>query len=146
MVALGPQMLYVFGPRDAGLVKIGISGCPSKRLEDLQRGHDQTLCPPGIRRPTLVLLHQQPGGRRLELRLHRRFAHRRVHGEWFDLGPLAVSLIRSACREPGETAAASADAIGWKPRRGSSRVIDHRLAAERLAFEFGVELHKRRGS
>lgn len=141
---LGPQLLYVIGVPGASLVKIGIAASPAVRLEDLRRGADRTLCPEGIDRTALAVLYQQPGGRRLELALHRRFAARRVLGEWFDLGPLAVSLIRSAIREPREAQARAEDVAGWKPRRRSPRVIDHKAAAAKLAAEFAVNLPERR--
>ncbi len=134
---LGPLHLYVIGERRQGVVKIGLSAHPAGRLKNLQSGTDRTLCPKGINRSQLVLLHQQPGSRRLELALHRRFGSRRIVGEWFDLGPVAASLVRSAA---ADSAPEVREPAAWKRRRRSPLIIDHRAAAVRLAAEFGLEL------
>lgn len=138
---LGPMCLYVIGLPQQGVVKIGMSAHPAGRLRLLQGGRDGTLCPEWIDRSALVVLHQQPGSRRLELKLHRRFGSRRVIGEWFDLGPVAASLVRSAAADPAQGVVEPA---AWKPRRRSSRIVDHRAAADRLAAEFGVTLPERK--
>lgn len=139
--SLGPLQLYVFGEPRQGIVKIGVSGHPAGRLKLLKGGSDRTLCPEGIDRSKLVLLHQQPGGRRLELRLHRQFASRRVIGEWFDLGPVAASLVRSAAADTGPEVR---EPTAWKRRRRSPLIVDHRAAAARLAAEFASQIPERR--
>lgn len=93
------RSLYVIGAPGRSLVKIGIADCPTLRLASLQKAYDPTLMPHDVDRAALRVLHQEPGGRDLELGLHRCFAARRLSGEWFDLGPLAVSLVRSAARD-----------------------------------------------
>lgn len=93
------RSLYVIGAPSSPLVKIGVSDCPRLRLRDLRQATDTTLAPSALNRGALILLHQEPGGRAQELALHRYFAHRRVIGEWFDLGPVAVPLIKSVLRE-----------------------------------------------
>lgn len=138
---LGPLHLYVIGEPEQGIVKIGLSGHPAGRLKGLRTGVDRTLCPNGINRSRLVVLYQQPGSRRLELALHRRFGSRRVIGEWFNLGPVAASLVRSA---PADTSPEVREPAAWKPRHRSSRIIDHRAAAARLAGEFAAAVPERR--
>jgi hypothetical protein len=93
------RSLYLIGIPGNSMVKIGISDNPTARLRGLARAGEGTLVPCSIDRGALMLLHQEPGGRRLELALHRYFAHRRVLGEWFDLGPVAVPLICAVVRE-----------------------------------------------
>jgi hypothetical protein len=80
-------------------VKIGIADCPRLRIASLRWRYDDTLIPADVDRSTIQVLYQQSGGRRLELALHRRLRHRRVIGEWFDLGPIALPLIKSLIRE-----------------------------------------------
>lgn len=104
MVTPAPSLtrsLYVVGVPDCPIVKIGIADCPSARVRAFRLVSDLTVLPAAmeIHRADLVVLHQEPGGRRLERALHRRFASRRVAGEWFDLGVVAVPLVRSAARE-----------------------------------------------
>jgi len=93
------RCLYVAGTPGHYLVKIGIADCPRLRIETLRRNSDETLIPHDVDRSMIQVLYQQRGGRRLELALHRRLRHRRVLGEWFDLGPIAVPLIKSLIRE-----------------------------------------------
>lgn len=93
------RLLYVIGVPGCPIVKIGISDCPSARVRALRLVSDVTLAPASVDRAALVVLHQQSGGRALERALHRRFASRHVVGEWFDLGVLAVPLVRSAARD-----------------------------------------------
>lgn len=57
-----------------GPIKIGFARDPWKRLEELQPGNPYAL----YLRATL------PGGRRTEAKLHQRFAHLRLVGEWFE--------------------------------------------------------------
>jgi hypothetical protein len=86
-----PQdMLYIIGPRDGGMVKIGISAYVARRLQQHQSGSPVPL----------VILWQTPGGPELERWLHLAFAHRRAHGEWFDFrNTNAVAAIEAAVKE-----------------------------------------------
>lgn len=76
--AVEPQSrVYLIGAESGGgLVKIGRSYWVAKRLEDIQR-----MSP--VR---LAVLWSTPGDGEMETRLHRAFAARRSHGEWFDFG------------------------------------------------------------
>lgn len=70
------DQVYLIGSPASRLVKIGHSDDVPRRLADIQR-----MSP-----VPLSLLWQHPGGAELEARLHRVFAGRRAHGEWFDFG------------------------------------------------------------
>lgn len=67
-------MVYVIGPQDGSMVKIGVSTDVAKRLRTHQSGSPVLL----------AVLWQMPGGYELERRLHQTFADRRAYGEWFD--------------------------------------------------------------
>lgn len=58
----------------SGAVKIGYSTDVSKRISSLQTSSDDRL----------VLIRLIDGGPRTEAWLHKRFATRRIRGEWFD--------------------------------------------------------------
>ncbi|WP_164541050.1 GIY-YIG nuclease family protein [Streptomyces abyssomicinicus] len=68
--------MYLIGPPNTCIAKIGVSNDPQERLADLQVGSHQPL----------VLLWKTPGGQGLESALHAYFAPYRTHGEWFDFG------------------------------------------------------------
>jgi hypothetical protein len=65
------QSIYIIG--DGEFVKIGIATDPAQRLTALQTGNPRPL----------KLLAQFIGDREFEAKLHRDYAHLRVHGEWF---------------------------------------------------------------
>lgn len=72
------MFIYVIasGPNS---VKIGYSADPSRRLRELQVGHEKKL----------ILIHAEPveaeRAQLFEKLVHRANRHRRLHGEWFDL-------------------------------------------------------------
>lgn len=78
-----PDRVYLIGSPDSPLVKIGWSDNPKRRLRNLQSGSPVPL----------RLLAVYEGGHYVEAELHRRFADKRVHGEWFDLGPDPVAVV-----------------------------------------------------
>ncbi|MFF4090377.1 GIY-YIG nuclease family protein [Streptomyces nigra] len=67
------EIVYVLGTPGSNTVKIGMTTNLTKRLRDIQR-----MSP-----VPLAALWTTPGGRELEVRLHRHFASLRSHGEWF---------------------------------------------------------------
>lgn len=69
------EMVYLLGSPCHPLVKIGRAIDVDQRVAEIQR-----MSP-----APLKLIATIPGGARLEARLHRAFAHRRGHGEWFNL-------------------------------------------------------------
>lgn len=77
------EQVYLIGSPDSPVVKIGCSTDPKRRLRNLQSGSPAPL----------RLLATFEGGYVAEKELHRRFAGRRVHGEWFDLGPNPVETV-----------------------------------------------------
>ncbi|MEU0034647.1 GIY-YIG nuclease family protein [Streptomyces sp. NPDC006333] len=79
----GKDRVYLIGSPDSSLVKIGWTDNPERRLRHLQTGS-----------PVLLqLLAVFEGGAIAEAELHRRFADKRRHGEWFDLGPDPVTAV-----------------------------------------------------
>lgn len=66
-------------------IKIGQSLDPELRLKSIRGG--STQMPRGLDPSNAKLLATEPGGQRREQELHRKFAHLRVAGEWFDNGP-----------------------------------------------------------
>ncbi|MEV7282654.1 GIY-YIG nuclease family protein [Streptomyces sp. NPDC093111] len=77
------NQVYLIGSTDSSLVKIGWTDNPNRRLRDLQTGSPVVL----------QLLAVFEGGPIVEAELHRRFADKRRHGEWFDLGPDPVAVV-----------------------------------------------------
>jgi hypothetical protein len=75
--------IYFVQAEVGGLLKIGFSTDPSDRLRHLQTGSPERL----------VLLHVMAGTPAIERWLHERFAHLRVHGEWFFPANELISLI-----------------------------------------------------
>jgi hypothetical protein len=82
-VPKAPHVYFIQSER-GGPVKIGHARCMKHRLAGLQTAHPYPLV---IRR---VLLN---AGCEVERRLHRRFAHCRLIGEWFELTPELEELI-----------------------------------------------------
>jgi hypothetical protein len=70
------QMVYFIGSA-SGPIKIGIAARPTDRLKGLQTGHHERL----------ELLATCQGGQELERAYHKRFAARRLNGEWFERCP-----------------------------------------------------------
>ncbi|MFE4263438.1 GIY-YIG nuclease family protein [Streptomyces sp. NPDC056883] len=85
--------VYVISPAPpaTGPVKIGFTGDDAtKRLRSLQTGSPVPL----------TVLAEFAGTKQLEAKLHRHFAGRRLHGEWFDFtGDDPVALIGAAVHE-----------------------------------------------
>lgn len=65
--------VYFILDRDLGVVKVGYSKDPDKRLLSLQTGNSSEL----------ELVHRISGTKRDEAVYHAEFAHLRLHGEWF---------------------------------------------------------------
>jgi hypothetical protein len=63
--------------------KIGVSLDPKTRCDILQVGSAEKL----------TLLYSWPGGYEQESELHRRYAHKCIRGEWFDLTADDISLL-----------------------------------------------------
>ncbi|MCY0921148.1 GIY-YIG nuclease family protein [Streptomyces sp. H27-G5] len=83
MTSLRSERVYLIGSAGSPLVKIGWTGNPEQRLRNLQTGSPVPL----------QLLAVFEGGAIVEAELHRRFADKRRHGEWFDLGPDPVRVV-----------------------------------------------------
>ena len=78
------------------MVKIGITTNLVKRLRELR--HSSPV--------PIALLWQTPGDSSMEFALHKRFAHRRAHGEWFSFaGADVIAELQAAVAEIGEHAA-----------------------------------------
>lgn len=76
---------YVYLLHDGEFYKIGMSGQPDKRLQQLQYqdGRDYTI----------VALIPTEDNRRLEADLHKKYRSKRVKGEWFNLAPEDIAWI-----------------------------------------------------
>lgn len=70
------QVVYLIGSPGSSLVKIGRSDDVARRFLAIQ-----SMSP-----LPLTVMWSTPGGADLEMFLHRAFARRRRHGEWFDFG------------------------------------------------------------
>lgn len=70
-----PGRTYLLHCTVTGLVKIGIAVDVEQRFRTIQ-----AMCP-----TRLEVIIDAPGGRELERALHEKYAHKRKHGEWFDL-------------------------------------------------------------
>ncbi|MFC8765121.1 GIY-YIG nuclease family protein [Streptomyces sp. NPDC057193] len=79
----GAERVYLIGSAESPLVKIGWTDNPERRLRTLQTGSAVPLA-------VLALFE---GGAIVERALHRRFADKRQHGEWFNLGPDPVKVV-----------------------------------------------------
>lgn len=82
-----PPLVFVYFVQAGtdGPVKIGTATDIQARVRGLQTGSPHRL----------NLLATSTGGRRLEKRLHRRFAAHRVLGEWFSPAPALLEYIAS---------------------------------------------------
>ncbi|WP_435191318.1 GIY-YIG nuclease family protein [Streptomyces sp. bgisy126] len=80
---MATDRVYLIGSPESPLVKIGWSDNPERRLRHLQTGSPVPL----------QLLALFEGGAVMEAALHRRFADKRRHGEWFDLGSDPVTVV-----------------------------------------------------
>jgi len=79
--------VYAIRSRDTGLIKLGMSRDPKRRLRDLSTASSSEL----------ELLWSHGGGLSLEAFLHRYFTARHVRGEWFDFTDVdAVALLNHA--------------------------------------------------
>jgi len=67
--------VYFIESKSSGLVKIGYSNNPQKRLKEIK-----TMSP-----ELLELVAIMPGAKEDEFSLHEKFAHLRKHGEWFEM-------------------------------------------------------------
>ncbi len=85
--ASGPadSQVYFIQASDGGPIKIGVTTNLRSRLKSLQTGHAVPVC---------VLLSLS-GDEADERRLHARFAHLRMSGEWFRPEPELLSFIES---------------------------------------------------
>jgi len=79
-----PTWVYFVFASHHGPVKIGFSIDPMRRLAEIQRDW-----PEGLRLVGVV-----PGGFSEEQRLHKRFSHLRLHGEWFRPDDELTTFIR----------------------------------------------------
>lgn len=78
---------YAIRNADTGLIKLGMSKDPKRRLRQLATASASRL----------ELLWSHEGGSSLETFLHRRFAARHVRGEWFDFTDVdAMNLLTVA--------------------------------------------------
>ena len=74
-----PRSVVYFARRD-GFIKIGTTQILRDRLRQISKGSGMI---PGMTIGPVELLAVVPGDRYEEKRLHQRFAHLRVGGEWF---------------------------------------------------------------
>lgn len=81
------QFVYLIGPADGSVFKIGRTSNVENRLRSLQAGNPATLS----------VLWTAPGSVLIECELHRWFENGWVRGEWFDFGDLdPVATINAA--------------------------------------------------
>jgi hypothetical protein len=91
--------LYLIGPRDADIVKIGVAYNPTARCRELQTGSDRTL----------AVLHEAevPNAYEIEARLHRMLKAERIRGEWFAISVAtalnAIERAKAIASDPAST-------------------------------------------
>ncbi|MFE3861072.1 GIY-YIG nuclease family protein [Streptomyces goshikiensis] len=73
-----PDRVYLIGDAKTMHVKIGIASDPKRRLSEIQTGNPARL----------VIFAVFLGNARTERALHKRFATRRLSGEWFDFSDI----------------------------------------------------------
>jgi hypothetical protein len=83
------EVVYVLGSPGSNTVKIGRTTNLKKRVADIQR-----MSP-----VLLAVLWTHPGGSELEAWLHRHFADRRAHGEWFTFEDDPLPAVKAAVVE-----------------------------------------------
>lgn len=81
--------IYVIGAAGMQAVKIGYAANVEARLSGLQTGSPFPL--------TVLWQQMVSDAKSAEDALHKRFRDKRIRGEWFDLGPDAVRIVREAC-------------------------------------------------
>lgn len=79
--------VYFIASDSAGLVKIGFSQSPERRVAAIQ----------GMSPVPVRLVGKTPGTAEDEAALHRRFAGLRAHGEWFRMEENLLQHIKEAC-------------------------------------------------
>lgn len=120
--------IYVVGAPCIQAVKIGHAANVADRVAGLQTGSPL---------PLIVLWqHRTLNPKSVEDTLHKRFRDKRVRGEWFDLGPDAVRIVRDAVRAvapPPFTRRFASDAEGAEAVLSALRAADGAVTAQFLA-------------
>lgn len=88
---MGPFVYFI---RHGDCIKVGTSINPAARLRQLSRVDDKTLRPLALGTPELVACI--PGSVRHEREWHRRFASKRIVGEWFVIDDELISAVSEA--------------------------------------------------
>ncbi|RJO75464.1 MAG: hypothetical protein C4523_00085 [Myxococcales bacterium] len=124
-----PEFVYFIS--DGENIKIGYSLWPHQRMQDLQVGHATALQMLGIMRVS---------SKDEEDRLHDRFLHLRVRGEWFRPGP---DLLRFIARLPDPSEQQPSFAEWFSNRQATGWPNEE---AERAAYFVGkyLEMQERR--
>lgn len=78
------EVVYFIRAESGGPIKIGQTDDVAMRISTMQSSHPETL----------VLLATQPGDRAIEKRMHERFSHLRIRGEWFRADVELLAYIR----------------------------------------------------
>jgi len=78
------EYVYLMIDRRSGFYKIGISTSPKFREKTLQS-----------QSPKIELLFAYKGTKKEEQELHKKFAHKRIRGEWFYLSYYDIKLIKT---------------------------------------------------
>ena len=95
--------VYFIQAGEGGPVKIGFTSYPQKRLAALQTAHYQVLS----------LIREVPGGSDVEAYFHRRFAARRLAGEWFAFDADMLTASAAPSFGPRAREIGSAVLISW---------------------------------
>lgn len=124
--------VYVIGPRDSSVVKIGRAVNPGRRLATIQNAHPAKV----------EILWSTQGGAALEGRLHAEFDHLRSFGEWFDFGDTdPVDAIKEAVGRIDPPAATEAGMQDARVRLAELKLLRieadalQRIAAESIETE-----------
>ena len=89
------KFVYLIQSQEDGYYKIGVSTNPQKRLKQLKTGNSSEL--------KFIEIYQCEFADKVERTLHRRYAHLRKEGEWFNLSLENEASFIEECKKIEES-------------------------------------------
>ncbi len=125
MTAPWPPIGDVYFVTDGEAIKIGVSTFLKLRLQDLQTSNHRTL----------QVIGTIPGGPDMERRLHKRFEHLWLRGEWYRAESELLSFIHEEVAVRNEVKQVRQELQAWKERQVSLEV---KAASQIVADDLSV--------